>query len=471
MVEAMANSVEDYLIDGLSFKLQPGASYIQQRRAVSFYTSGSNVYSPSGTKVVRIQLNGDDWLDPSSVRVMFKLKNIDTNPNHRLRPLCGPWSFFRRVRILCGGGQLVEDISDYNRLHEMLSILQSSNSRANDDAEGFGTRWDDSQKQVYYDVKAPVAPSTLPTVQAIVNAPSIMTLPGIKGNSYKYVGFRLKCGIFNQPKFIPLRYCPLTIELEVCNSLTDPIISNLGITSFTAANTSTVWEIEDVQIKASVVSLDNALANSYTEHLLKGGALPLQYTQYFTLQQTISGSSPTVTITRSASRLKEAYFTLTDTTTINGSVLYNTTNLFYHPMFEWATGADMTLYPPYDATKEVEWDIQIGSRLFPETNCRSVSESFKFLREILHLPDMHQHSVDITEEQYRVDKFIMAFDFQRVAEAGYTGINTKAGDLMVFKMRPAPGAAFTGDIANTLYATLAADCILEIKDTGCSVYD
>ena len=28
MVEAMANSVEYYLIDGLSFKLSPGASYV-----------------------------------------------------------------------------------------------------------------------------------------------------------------------------------------------------------------------------------------------------------------------------------------------------------------------------------------------------------------------------------------------------------------------------------------------------------
>ena len=32
MVEAMANSVEDYLINGISFKLSPGASYITDRK-------------------------------------------------------------------------------------------------------------------------------------------------------------------------------------------------------------------------------------------------------------------------------------------------------------------------------------------------------------------------------------------------------------------------------------------------------
>ena len=45
MVEAMANSVEDYLIDGLSFKLSPGASYVTDRRSVTWYASGSaNLY-------------------------------------------------------------------------------------------------------------------------------------------------------------------------------------------------------------------------------------------------------------------------------------------------------------------------------------------------------------------------------------------------------------------------------------------
>ena len=40
MVEAMTNSVEYYLIDGLSFKLSPGASYVTNRRNVTWYTSG-----------------------------------------------------------------------------------------------------------------------------------------------------------------------------------------------------------------------------------------------------------------------------------------------------------------------------------------------------------------------------------------------------------------------------------------------
>ena len=76
MVEAMANGVEDKLIDGLSFKMQPGASYVIERKSVTYHPQGSNVYTPTaGTKLIRILLTGDNWLDPSTLRIMLSVKN------------------------------------------------------------------------------------------------------------------------------------------------------------------------------------------------------------------------------------------------------------------------------------------------------------------------------------------------------------------------------------------------------------
>ena len=80
MVEAMANSVEYYLIDGLSFTLSPGASYVTNRRNVTWYTSGSQIYvSGQGARVIRPQMNGDGWVDPSTVRLVYTLINTATN--------------------------------------------------------------------------------------------------------------------------------------------------------------------------------------------------------------------------------------------------------------------------------------------------------------------------------------------------------------------------------------------------------
>ena len=98
-MEAVANAAEDKLIDGLSFKLKPGASYITSRSSVSYHPQGSNHYSPTGTKVIKILLSGDQWLDPSTVRVMFDVHNSDSDPNKLLRPLGGPHTFFRRNDI------------------------------------------------------------------------------------------------------------------------------------------------------------------------------------------------------------------------------------------------------------------------------------------------------------------------------------------------------------------------------------
>ena len=72
-MEVYSSSVEDQLIDGLSYKLSPGASYITERKSVSFFPSGSHIYTTaSGTKVIRFLLNGDDWADATNtLRIVF----------------------------------------------------------------------------------------------------------------------------------------------------------------------------------------------------------------------------------------------------------------------------------------------------------------------------------------------------------------------------------------------------------------
>ena len=49
-MEHHAQSVDDALIGGLSYKLKPGASYVTSRRSVSYFASGGNTYSPYGVK-------------------------------------------------------------------------------------------------------------------------------------------------------------------------------------------------------------------------------------------------------------------------------------------------------------------------------------------------------------------------------------------------------------------------------------
>ena len=100
MVEATANGIEDKLIDGLSFSFEPRSILRHRPQKRDTPPSGfQRLPAGSGTKLIRILLTGDNWLDPSTLRVMFTLNNKETDSTKELRPLSGPWSFFRRTRI------------------------------------------------------------------------------------------------------------------------------------------------------------------------------------------------------------------------------------------------------------------------------------------------------------------------------------------------------------------------------------
>ena len=65
----------------------------------------------------------------------------------------------------------------------------------------------------------------------------------------------------------------------------------------------------------------------------------------------------------------------------------------------------------------------------------------------------------------------MGIDTERILEAGFTGINTRAGDLMTFRIKGANGNITTPLIPAKIYITLQSDQILEIGDSGATVMD
>ena len=86
-MEHHVQSVDDALIGGLAYKLKAGASYVTDRRSVTFFASGGNQYSPSGVKVMKFNLVADQWLDPSTFRVMFTVSNTGNPAAEFIQPL------------------------------------------------------------------------------------------------------------------------------------------------------------------------------------------------------------------------------------------------------------------------------------------------------------------------------------------------------------------------------------------------
>jgi hypothetical protein len=260
------------------------------------------------------------------------------------------------MRVLCAG-QLVEDIMDYNRIHEMFHLLIAKESRENDAAEAFG---------ITFDVHA--------WHQGVLTAANYN---GVLPNESMTVLFKSLSGILNQNKMIPLRYAPITIELELVDDKREPIVSgqsaydlpndaNFAFKAFNENNMSVDWQINNVQVKCDVCTLDNALDNSYAQNLLQGKSLPITYNTFVSQMQTISGQdAPLINVSRALTRLKSVFVTLNkDLTTCPRPNLIGRKNWndFFSPMSrDNEVGYGMHQFQD----GEFEFQLHIGSKLFP----------------------------------------------------------------------------------------------------------
>ena len=470
-METVSNSIEDKLLDGLSYKLDATASYITDRKSCTYWATGSNIYAPNaGTKVIKLLLNGEGWLDPSTVKFQFDIHNIDTQP---LRTLSGPWSFFRRLRVLCQG-QLIEDIDGYALVHQLFDVLQSKHVRDNQDVEGLGIRYDsDYGKNL---IENPVVTSG----GTIIDTPFLSNYYSISVGDTKTVTFTPLAGIISQSKMIPLKYCPLTFEFEVCNDLRDPVISPLTpgwnstfVTAeygnYTALGFGTNWQIENPVLTCDICRMDNELENQFAQRFLSGQTIPISYSTFVFQHQTLSGKTPSVNITRALSRLKSVFCTL------NGSALspsiFDTLgrfkymflrewNDFYHPM-AWA--------PEYTSSEEFEIQLQVGGKKFPEYPLRSQAATYSALRKCLGIQQSSFHSINIDPFEYRTHKFIIGIDTEKVLQASFSGENIKNGSLLTLLMKNNSSA--DGNYPTAINIIMHCDCILNIRDTGVEVLD
>jgi len=137
----------------------------------------------------------------------------------------------------------------------MMENLTASDSRDNESVEGFG-----------YKVK-----------EHGPRKDRNLELNNINGVTDRLtVCFKPLCGLLNQNKLISLADVQsLSLELELVDNALEPLFNvdttaiKVGIeqdvfNDFTFTNTSTEWQIEQVQVKCDVISLDTQLQNSYT---------------------------------------------------------------------------------------------------------------------------------------------------------------------------------------------------------------
>ena len=424
-MENHVQSVDDALIGGLSYKLKSGASYVTNRRSVSYFASGGNQYSSSGVRVIKFNITGDQWLDPSTFRVALQLNNRDWSADGTtyVKPLSwNPAVFFRRARIICGG-VVLEDIDDFNRLSLMLTTIKSNEEQLMIASEGFGS-FDDRYA-----------------------AASSDTRKEYRSKDYDYSGgvfqsrrvvFKPMFGLLHQEKLLPLRYCPIQVELEVVNSGADAV----HVGSYNGETHTANWDMTDVQIKCDLLTIDNSLENEYASHLLSGKTLPINFSTWnHTNQSTGLDKNFSAHINRSLTRLKAVFITLGTPDTPK----FKSCSNFYHPMASSVSDS-------YFVADEHSFQVQVGSKLYPEYPVTSVTEALYQLKKTVGSP------FQMYSRWYRTHRYIIGLDLEKIPGAGFTGMSTKSGDLLSLNFRDCADAT-NANVPTRVYCCLYYDCI------------
>ena len=153
--------------------------------------------------------------------------------------------------------------------------------------------------------------------------------------------------------------------------------------------------------------------------MLKGGKLPIHYSTYITQSQAISGQDVAVNVSRAVTRLKSIFVTFYKAPGTERAENKEWLD-FVHPMNDGAV---------FNSALEMEFQIQVGSKMFPEYPIRSISESYAHLKKSIGILVSNFHSMSISPAQYRNESFVLGIDCEKVMGAAWS-LNTRAGDQL-----------------------------------------
>ena len=213
------------------------------------------------------------------------------------------------------------------------------------------------------------------------------------------------------------------------------------------------WDISDIQCKCDLLELDSSLQNEYASHLLSGKSLPINFNTWgHTNQSTGLDKNFSAHITRAVTRLKSIFITPHKP----DNVTYKQVNDFYHPC---TNNGALTL------ANEHSYQVQIGSKLVPEYPVSSLAESYSQLKKTVG------RSFKMHSSWYRSRKYIIGLDLEKISGAGFTGMGTKAGDLLTINFRDCDALGGADSVPCRVFCALNYDRALNIQSEGIQMLD
>jgi hypothetical protein len=374
-MESILASTEDHLVSNLQFKIpsNSGASYVTSKSQVTYFSQGSNIYSPTtGQRILRFALASDGYIDLSSLAVSVDLA---MGPIGVATPLvAGGHSLFSRMRWTLSG-TTVEDIEYFNTCSEMFHRLLPAEAKSNIELMAFGGN----------------------TIQP-GSTKNLVTMPKISG-------------LCNQPLWLAGSFLGsqgAILELHLADG--DEIFQS-------GAGQNTTYQLSNCRVLCDVYHISNELANTYANHVLSGRPLVYPIKSLVNTQFQLQSGTPSfdLNVARSFSRLNSVFLVMHGAT--SGTVRDVNTFIGMNP-------------------EEVNGRLQIGSKQWPDgQNVQGMSQWWLRLISALGVVHSASHNIAITRTQYETNSFIAAWDTEKVPVATGSGFNCAKGELVTISMK------------------------------------
>ena len=397
----------------------PSTAITDRKQHVRAYPSSASSLSSTGTRTARIRIGGEDFVDPSSMRVQYTITNLAGDKF--LRPVSGPWALWQQVYCRSGGVEL-DNIGHYGRWHNQMGWLNLHRE----------AQWGSAAIEGFHTSKPTTKNPFKPEVGHINFGVSMTVL------------HRLHLSLLSCNKLLPVKYCPLEIELSMVNDLNDFLLpastlSNSGTQNFV---------ISDVQILMDCYTLDEAVLQSFYSSLLRNKVMSVPLMNCYQICHPIPAGATTYSFSsvRSFSRLSQIWLTFRKTGP------RSTEFLCPGALTGEEDGTDVNLNTASVPTAR----LSIGPHQWPDAQpIGSLAEYYMMLTKTLGMEP------NITRREFEHDAFTIAWNIQKSPSDPTTAISTRSGDLVRIEI-----GNMTANRVDEAWLTLISFGVCAIRESG-----
>ena len=419
----------DVLSQSLKYGLPASGSWCLGKREATVYALGSS-YSPSGVKMIIIPFGSTtEWLVPESV-----VFSANFNP---VGGTCFPASpdanvLFERIDLRLGG-QLIESVTEANRVNELFTRLtMSPQKKVNLAQMGFGTQ----------------VPTTEPDWSSAQNHEA-----GVVAATKR---IHWKCnvsGLLTQHLWIPL-YALSGLGLVV-NMFLAPGAESL-IASTDGATYVQDYTLTDVKSLCTMCTISDQLMESFQGQLLNGTALRIPIKKVESMWSYIPNNIPSkfsIPMSRTYTRLCSLFASFVQEPNPATPKLKLCNQFYTH------TASAETL----------EYSLQMGTRRVPDNNVVGFSESWMRLLNCIGIGNSLSHSTGISFADYATNSYALGICTEKVPHLASTGENLSGTSTVFLNINGFGSSA--ADLPSRAQLCAQFDCVIEVRDSTVEIFE